>query len=99
MPELFAGRYTYHEWAAAELFEATRYYVEQGGTLGGDFLDEVERGIAFILENPEGGPATGLSACEETNSHLSPISSRSSSYWIRCSTSSPMTSSFLRRRS
>jgi plasmid stabilization system protein ParE len=56
MPELSSGRYTYHAWAAAELFEATRYYMEQGGTLGGDFLDEVERGIAFILENPEGAP-------------------------------------------
>jgi toxin ParE1/3/4 len=56
MPALSSDSYTYHERAAAELLEATRYYVEQGGSLGGDFLDEVERGIAFIVDNPEGAP-------------------------------------------
>lgn len=56
MPELSSDRYTYHEGARAELLEATRYYAGQGGNLGNDFLDEVDRGIAFILENPEGAP-------------------------------------------
>jgi toxin ParE1/3/4 len=56
MPERSFGKYSYHKRARAELLEATRYYVEQGGTLGGDFLDEIERGVAFILENPEGAP-------------------------------------------
>lgn len=56
MPEPSSDRYTYHERAAAELREATRYYVEQGGSLASDFLDEVDRGIAFIVENPEGAP-------------------------------------------
>lgn len=56
MPEPSSDRYTYHERAAAELHEATRYYVEQGGSLASDFLDEVDRGIAFIVENPEGAP-------------------------------------------
>lgn len=56
MPELSSDRYTYHEWAATELREATRYYVEQGGKLASDFLDEVDRGVTFIVENPEGAP-------------------------------------------
>jgi len=60
MPELSSDSYAYHEWAAAELRDAIRYYVEQGGRLASDFLDEVDRGIAFIVENPDGAPVISV---------------------------------------
>ena len=56
MPARASARHSWHERARAELLEATDYYADQGGTLGDDFLTEVERGIRFILRNPSGAP-------------------------------------------
>ena len=44
--------------AEAELHEAARFYEGRGGGLGHDFLDEVERAIESIVEQPYSGVST-----------------------------------------
>lgn len=45
--------FTFHELAERELNEAAAYYDGERPGLGDAFLDEVERAITAILDNPE----------------------------------------------
>jgi plasmid stabilization system protein ParE len=49
-------RISFHELAEQELIEAASYYNSQRPGLGSTFLDEVERAINQVRENPEAAP-------------------------------------------
>lgn len=49
-------RFSFHELAEQELIEAASYYDAQRPGLGSTFLDEVERAINQVRENPEAAP-------------------------------------------
>lgn len=48
--------FSFHELAEQELIEAASYYDAQRPGLGSTFLDEVERAISEVRENPEAAP-------------------------------------------
>lgn len=51
----------FHESAELELNEAADFYDLRSPGLGGDFLDEVERGLGHIAEHPEAAsPVLGV---------------------------------------
>ena len=45
-------RVVYHPEAEAEVIAAARFYEERVPGLGADLLDEIDRGVATILEEP-----------------------------------------------
>jgi toxin ParE1/3/4 len=49
----------FNSLAARELVEAVEYYDEARRGLGDEFLDEVERAIAFLDQYPEAAPKVG----------------------------------------
>jgi len=48
-------RLTFNPLAERELNDAAEYYEASGSGLGGRFLDEIERCIRTVLEQPESG--------------------------------------------
>ena len=46
-------RLTYHPNAEIELIQAAQYYENRVSTLGVQFLDEADRGVAVIVDAPE----------------------------------------------
>jgi len=44
---------TYHPDAEIELIQAAQYYESRVATLGVQFLDEADRGVAVIVDAPE----------------------------------------------
>ena len=46
-------RLIYHPDAESELIKAVQYYERCVETLGGQFLDEAERAVSMILDNPQ----------------------------------------------
>jgi len=53
VPERFAGKAYLHEEASAEYSEASRRYSDDSPDVAAGFDDEVERGVALIVEHPE----------------------------------------------
>ena len=51
--------YRYNGLAEIELYEAAHFYENRAAGLGSEFLDEVDRGIATILQSPTRWPDEG----------------------------------------
>jgi toxin ParE1/3/4 len=51
-----ALEFSFHTLAERELNDAASYYQREQPGLGEAFLREVERGISFVLDHPEGAP-------------------------------------------
>jgi plasmid stabilization system protein ParE len=47
---------SFNRLAERELLEAAQTYEDESPGLGGDFLDEVERGVSFLMRHPRGAP-------------------------------------------
>lgn len=52
-------RITFHPAAQIEVIDAARYYDMRSSGLGADLLDEVERALGQIAENPDASRRSG----------------------------------------